>query len=79
MRVIGYPTEFKKEEGLQPIDIQDIQIQASIDELVELSTFLNECIHKFKGGQLESRSIELGDSKPNPQTGIYFLIEAVDK
>jgi hypothetical protein len=78
MRIVGYPTEWNEREGLQPIDIQDIQIHASIDELNELSTFLKECAENFKGGKSEAVSIELSDSKPNPKTGISITVDIND-
>ena len=78
MRIVGYATDWDEKEGLQPIDIQDIQIYASIDELNQLRTLIKKYIENYKEGKSEDISIELPDSKPNPKTGISIMIAAAE-
>ncbi|MCW8857451.1 MAG: hypothetical protein OQJ95_08820 [Kangiella sp.] len=76
MELIGYPAEFNEEEGLVPIDIQDLQIKASPKELNRLAQFLIECSKQIELNTFDNESIELIDSKPNPKTGIWVQVLA---
>ncbi|HEY9031297.1 MAG TPA: hypothetical protein VIM93_08040 [Kangiella sp.] len=76
MELIGYPTEFNEEEGLVPIDIQDLQIKASPKELNQLAAFLIKCSKQLERNTFDDESIELIDSKPNPKTGIWIQVLA---
>ena len=78
MKLVGYPTEWNEEEGLLPIDVQDVQFIASVEELNLLSDFFKECAELQARGNLEPQSIELGDSKPSPKTGISIIVMAND-
>ena len=79
MKIVGYKTEWDEVEGLQPIDIQDIQIEATIEELNRLSKFLKECSESQGDGESALKSIELADSKPKPKTGISIMVKVNDK
>lgn len=74
MELTGYPAESNEEEGLVPIDIQDLQIKASPKELNQLAQFLIECSKKIDQNTFDDESIELKDSKPNPKTGIWIQV-----
>ncbi|MBD3652761.1 hypothetical protein [Kangiella sp.] len=76
MELIGYPTEFNEDEGLIPIDIQDLQIKATSEELNKLANFLIECSNQIERNTFDDESIELIDSKPNPKTGIWVQVLA---
>jgi hypothetical protein len=79
MRIVGYPTEWNEAEGLQGIDIQDVQIYATIEELNQLYAFLKESLQRREEGKSQTLSIELPDSKTNPQTGINIMFFINDK
>lgn len=76
MELIGYPTEFNEDEGLIPIDIQDLQIKATSEELNKLANFLIECSNQIKRNTFDDESIELIDSKSNAKTGIWIQVLA---
>ena len=78
MKVAGFPTEWDEQEGLQLIDIQDLQIEANSEDLDRLSIFLKECSESHKNGSLGPRSVHFGDSKPNPKTGITITVLPCD-
>ena len=74
MELIGYPTDFDEKEGLLPINIQDLQLIASPNELNKLARFLIECSEKIEKNTFDSESIELLESKQNPKTGIWIQV-----
>jgi hypothetical protein len=75
MEIVGYPTKWNELEGLQPIDLQDIQIQATERELKILADFFRRCAEELENqGMSSPRSIELQDSKPGTETGISILV-----
>ena len=40
MRIVGWPTVWKEEEGLLPVEVQDIDIHLNTEELTQLVTYL---------------------------------------
>ncbi len=74
MRLTCYPTKLDEDEGLLPIEAQDLQITASPEELRTLAAFLSEAATVLEL-QPDSKPYQaFGDSKPNPQTGIGVLV-----
>lgn len=74
MRLTCYPTAFDDEEGLLPIEAQDLQATASPDELRALAGFLREAAAAIDLHPGSKAYQEFGDSKPNPQTGIGVMV-----
>ncbi len=74
MRLSGYPSSWTPEEGLVPVDVQDIDVHASPEELRALSKFFAEAAIAMELALSEKRdfrrSIDFPDDKPNPQTPI---------
>lgn len=79
MQLTGYPREFKEKEGLLPIEVQDLQISGSHEELERLAKFLLECSNKMKIDSTVNDSIELIDSRPNAKTGVWIQVLSHDK
>ena len=72
MKIIGYPTEWNEEEGLLPIEIQDIQIYANEKELKQIAALFDQSAKEYKINN--KQSLELKDSKTNPKTGINIMV-----
>ncbi len=75
MRVIALPTTWSEEEGLQPIDVQDIDVIVTSSELEALADFFGRAAKTLRESGLAEASKEFGDSKPNPQTGIWLNVK----
>lgn len=80
MRISGYPSSWSPEEGLVPVDVQDIDVRASPEELRILSKFFAESANAMELALSEKRdfrrSIDFRDDKPNPQTPICVDVVA---
>lgn len=78
MRIVGWPSNFDKEEGLSPIDLQDVDFLANPDELRALAKFLEQAADKVSQASQENKKLNIGidfsDSKTNPQTGIWINV-----
>jgi len=75
MRLVGLPSSWNAGEGLVPLEIQDIGIHATKDELRALAEFFASVSHHANGTE---ESIDFGDSKPNAKTGIWFNVHITD-
>jgi len=75
MRVIALPTTWSEEEGLQPIDVQDIDVIVTSSELDALAGFFARAAKTLRESGPAEASKEFSDSKPNPQTGIWLNIK----
>ena len=71
MRLVGLPNSWNPDEGLIPLDLQDIDIHATRDELRVLANFFAAASQLANDAE---NSISFGDSKPNAQTGIWFNV-----
>ena len=76
MRLVGWPTKWDPEEGLLPVEIQDVDIHASVEELKQLAALFSAAATKASGSEL---SDDFGDSKPDPKTGIGFTVHVTDR
>jgi hypothetical protein len=80
MRVNGYLTSWSSEEGLTPVDVQDIEFFATPEELRLLAKFFAEAADEMESALSEKhdfrRSIDFPDDKPNPQTPICVDVVA---
>jgi len=74
MRLTCYPTEWDEDEGLSPIEAQDLQITASPEELRALAKFLVESAAILEIQPTSQYHETFGDSKPNPKTGISISV-----
>ncbi len=78
MRVTGYATNWNADEGLMPIDIQDLIIEGTSDELKALSAFVAraaEAAQESRAGNAEFReTIDFPDDKPDPKTPICITV-----
>lgn len=78
MRLVGWPTKYSEEEGLLPIDLQDVDFHGTPEELRALAEFLEKAADKLaeaeKAKQDLNVGIDFGDSKPNPKTGIWVNV-----
>ncbi len=74
MKLTGYSREWNHEEGLQSIEVQDLQIQGTQEELQQMADYILECSKKLSAGHSELPGIELEDSRPNPKTGISIYV-----
>lgn len=74
MRITILPTEWDEHNGLVPIDAQDIDIRATREELQQLAQFLSNCAQKANHPSFDEDTIQFGDSKPKPKTGISLTI-----
>ena len=64
-------TVWKEAEGLLPVEVQDIDIHLSTEELTRLTTFLIIAASKNASHSIpQELSIDFADSKENPKTGI---------
>jgi hypothetical protein len=78
MRFVGWPTKFNTEDGLVPIDVQDIDLYASANEIRTLASFLMGAADQLEHAELKNEElnvgIDFGDSKSDAQTGIWINI-----
>lgn len=74
MRLVGLPTEWKLEEGLLPLDVQDVDIHATPDELQRLADFFGAAAASAATAESSELSLEFADSKPDAQTGIWVTV-----
>lgn len=74
MRIVGWPSEWKEEEGLLPIEVQDIDLHLSNEELAKLANFLLAASQSTTTSTPQELSIDFGDSKENPKTGISVTV-----
>ena len=74
MKLTGYKREFSPEEGLLPIEIQDLQITADAEELEALADFLLNCAKELKKHNVINEAINLPDSRPDPQTPVWIQV-----
>ncbi len=74
MELTGYKRDFSPGEGLLPIEIQDLQITANAAELEELAEFLHSCAKKLKKEKVVNESVQLPDSRPDPQTPVWLQV-----
>lgn len=75
MKINGYLTEWNQDEGLQRVELQDIVIAANAEEIRKLAAFLSELADQAERTAGSAKSIDFGDSKPNPKTGIKIFID----
>jgi hypothetical protein len=75
MRLVGWPTEWNPEEGLLPVEIQDVNFYASAEELKQLASLFLAAAAQADGSAVSN---EFSDSKPNPKTGIGVTIHVTD-
>lgn len=75
MRGIALPTTWSEEEGLQPIDAQDLDVIVTSLELEALADFFGRAVKYLRASGPAEASKEFTDSKPNPQTGIWLNIK----
>ena len=73
MRINGYPTEWNEEEGLLPIELQDVVFSANAEELRKLAAFFKEIASEAESPKEVRQSIVFGDSKPNPKKVIRII------
>ena len=74
MRIVGWPTVWKEEEGLFPVEVQDIDIHLNTEELTQLATFLIAASKNASPSNPQELSIDFADSKENPKTGITVTV-----
>lgn len=75
MRIIALPTKWNEGDGLQPIDVQDIDVIATPAELETLADFFVCAAKTLQESGPADASKEFSDSKPNPQTGIWINVK----
>jgi hypothetical protein len=76
MRLIGWPTNWSPDEGLLPVEIQDVDVHASVEELKQLAALFSAAAAAATGSEL---SDDFGDSKPNAETGIGVTVHVIDR
>lgn len=74
MELTGYKREFSPSEGLLPIEIQDLQIIADEAELEALAEFFQSCAKKLKNEKVVNETVQLPDSRPDPQTPVWLQV-----
>lgn len=78
MRLVGWPTNYKSEEELLPIDLQDVDLHASPEELVALIAFLEKAVGELTTAKKEKLDlnvgVDFGDDKPGAETGIWLNV-----
>ena len=78
MRLTGWPTNWNREEGLLPVDIQDVDIHGTPEELRVLAEFLVRAADAASRARAEGREYRNGldfpDEKPNPATPICIEV-----
>ena len=74
MRLVGLPTEWKPDEGLFPVDVQDVDIHATPDELQRLADLFCAAATSAATSNSSEFSLEFADSKPDAQTGMWVTI-----
>jgi len=75
MRIIGLPTTWSEEDGLQPIDVQDIDVIVTSSELDALANFFVRAAKTLRESGPAEASKEFLDSKLNPKTGIWLNVK----
>ncbi len=55
MRLVGWPTGYSEEEGLLPIDLQDIDFHGTPEELRALADFLKRAADKLAKAEKEKQ------------------------
>jgi hypothetical protein len=74
MRLTGWPTKWNREEGLLAVDMQDVDIHGTPEELRALADFLVRAAGEAARARDERReyrsAVDFPDDKPNPQTPI---------
>jgi len=74
MRLVGLPTEWNPDEGLIPVDVQDVDIHATTEELQRLADFFGAAAASAATADSSKFSLEFADSKPDAQTGIWVTL-----
>lgn len=78
MRLVAWPSTWKEEEGLLPIDVQEIDLIGTPDEIRSIAAFLVDAASQLEASSADCDAfeigIDLGDSKPNPQTAVYVNV-----
>ncbi len=74
MRLVGLPTEWNPDEGLIPIDVQDVDIHATPEELQRLADFFSAAATSAATSNSSEFSLEFSDSKPNAKTGSLVIV-----
>ncbi|WP_435442536.1 hypothetical protein [Variovorax sp. GB4P3] len=75
MRIVALPTAWNKEEGLVPMDAQDIDLYATATELDALAGFFACAAKALRETGRCDVSLDFADSKPDAQTGILVTIK----
>ena len=78
MELTGYQREFLPGEALLPIEIQDLQVTASAEELESLASFFLDCAKKLKNQKVVNETLSLADSRPTPQTPVWIQVIKTD-
>ena len=74
MRIYGYQSYWNEEEGVVPIDLQDVSFYASADELQRLSELFKDAAVRARELETIDLSASFDDSKPNAQTEIGISV-----
>ena len=78
MKLVGWPSYWKKEEGIIPLDIQEIDFQGSPEELIEISNFLRVAADQLSVSIDSQRDLDidlqLSDSKDEVKLPISISV-----
>lgn len=78
MRLVGWPANYDKDEGLQPLEIKDIDLHGTAEELRVLSQFLEQAAFQLDQAKTSNQELNIGidfeDDKPNSETGIWVNV-----
>ena len=77
MRMVAWPSSWKEDEGLLPVEVQEIDLMGTPEEIRSISMFLAEAARLLEadadGKQFEC-GMDLGDSKSDAKTGIHINV-----
>lgn len=78
MKLVGWPSYWNKEDGISPVDIQEIDFQGSPEELTQISNFLIDAAFKLSHAIDNKKSLDLelqlSDSKNKSQLPISISV-----
>ncbi|WP_028451702.1 hypothetical protein [Chitinilyticum aquatile] len=78
MRIVGWSSDFFQEEGLQPIDLTDVDFHATSAELRSMAAFLLDAANRldqaFVDGSELNIGIDFAATEADAQTGRWVNV-----
>lgn len=79
MRLVGWPSQWTEEDGIQPVDLQEVGIHASAKELRELAELFLAAANNADSNLVNAEITEFNADFPDPKpaSGLPLKVTAV--